>query len=549
MRKRTKQNDKNIKNRSPKITRKKKIGTVNPESLSLPILQKKNLYPTFNELAKLSFKAETLKNESDKLEQNFYDMLNVEDSNNFCKYKKWQLDFQQRLAQRQQELQAFSRMLPTFRTTSNPNNSDLIAMKPKHFDSDNLTYTLLLNNNYRKFFSLPDINSQNDELKKLIDEQKNELDLLNARLNLFRQCYQRDNPKMTVHALMNKTIPSPAAARSPDRTMEFNVEKKVLQEQLQEIIQQRKSILNARTAQKMKRREERKKNQSATRIQKVWRGYKTRQDFKLQKASATKIQKVWRGYKVRNPERVAEAKKFYDTTKNPYYFLEAFHQSKPQAPSQKTYSQRSPRAPSIKQRVSTPEHERTCQQNETSINEQEENNINQEEQEQVNENNNQNEANSTQETETEIEEAKQEQEQNQGNENETITQENSNENENQTNSEQNNETVSTEQELQNEQNQEETEKPLENDDNNTTTENSSEIPNQIEETKSQEETIENVGNSNESNDNINNETTTNEDTNNVENTEHDETSPVSPQETQQNNNEESEEQNQKEDNE
>ena len=355
MKKTAKQKDKNMRKSSPQVLPKRKIGSVNPESLSLPILQKKNLYPTFNELAKLSFKAETLKNETDHLEQSFYDMLNEEENNKFCKYKKWQLDFQQRLAQRQQELQAFSRMLPTFRTTANPNNSDLIAMKPKRFDSDNLTYTLLVNNNYRKFFSLPDINSQNDELKKLIEEQKQELSILNARLNLFRQCYQRDYPKMTVTALMNKTIPSPASTRSPDRNMEFNVEKKVLQEQLQEVIQQRKSILNARTQQKLKKREERKKQQSATKIQKVWRGYRSRQELKAQKASATKIQKVWRGYKVRNPEKVAEAKKIYETTKNPFYFLEAFHKSLPQEPSQSTYSKASPRVSSIKQRAPTPE--------------------------------------------------------------------------------------------------------------------------------------------------------------------------------------------------
>ena len=112
-------------------------------------------------------------------------MVNAEKPTPFCQFKKWEIDFQDRLKDREKELSAFSRYIDTFRTQAQPTFVRIDAAKYRRPDFDSICVSLLISNPEKYFFNKDDLVQINQQLAILIDQQADALKLLTARLNLF----------------------------------------------------------------------------------------------------------------------------------------------------------------------------------------------------------------------------------------------------------------------------------------------------------------------------------------------------------------------------
>jgi hypothetical protein len=289
---------------SPRVTRpfltaRNYIGTVNPAALKQPLLQKKNLRQTYDDLAELSAELDAAKQDYGRQAEQLGQMLTGAKLTAFCQFKKWLTDFSKRIKTREAELGTFSQYMDSYRKEAHPTfvEVDAAGHRPPRFDA--VTASLLVSNPERSFFGKDDIQEQNKALANLIDQQTQALLLLNARLALFTK-FQHENVVETVRSTLEKgQIPRLLAGAAPTRALELRTKRKLLSAELAVLVDVRRKLLLEKLKKKMKLRRYRLKVKMAVKIQRIVRGFLARQAVKKSKAAAVKIQRVWRGYSVR----------------------------------------------------------------------------------------------------------------------------------------------------------------------------------------------------------------------------------------------------------
>ena len=276
------------------------LGTMNPNALTLPILQNTNKNSSFAEIAELSLKAEELKKENVELQEELDALINRQNADSFCQFKKWHLDFHKKLAKRDRELQEFSKHLTSFRTETNNTFVEIQSKtKPKSTQFDSIAYSLLVSNQQMSFFSTADILKQNEDLKVLIENQEETIKVLQGRLSAYAQTYNQNTAKQITATLKAGKIPTPIIGAAPTRTVELRLKRRLMSENLKHLIEERKKVLEPKMKEKMMRREARLEGLQAIKIQNVVRGFLVRKHLKEMNAAALKIQSLWRGVLVR----------------------------------------------------------------------------------------------------------------------------------------------------------------------------------------------------------------------------------------------------------
>ena len=279
------------------------IGTINPEALKLPVLQRKNKPSPYDTLATLSLKADNLRKDIVDAQSRLDQMLNVEKPTPFCTFKKWLVDFEDRIQSREKELNIFMKHLTNFRTDADPTFVEVDASDEKKPLFDPVSYSLLVSNQQRNFFSKEDIVNQNNELKILIFEQQDAIKKLRMRLKLFEDFQDQNAIKHTIQSLKEGSMPMALAGAAPTRATELRQKQKMLSKELTQLVRKRKELLKKYKAEKVELRRKRMLNEKATLIQKVFRGYMVRKYVKGINAAAVKIQKHVRGYLIRYHQR------------------------------------------------------------------------------------------------------------------------------------------------------------------------------------------------------------------------------------------------------
>ena len=173
-------------NTSPSIFPSGQLGSLNPDALKLPILRHKSLTATYDHIAQLSAEADRLQQENRALQQRLDELTsnaNVEqkESNPFSSFKRREMQFAQKIIERDNELASFARVINEYRVVKDPTfvevaaNANLKNQNPREKQKQNLdsiTASLLVSNPQRPFFSRDDIEKQNEELSALISHQE-----------------------------------------------------------------------------------------------------------------------------------------------------------------------------------------------------------------------------------------------------------------------------------------------------------------------------------------------------------------------------------------
>ena len=281
------------------------IGTMNPEAFKLPALKVKQKSSTYDQLSKLSLQADNLRKEILGAQAQLSDTINSDKPTPFCTFKKWLIDFEERTQQREKELSIFAKHLTNFRTSTDPTFVEVDAADEKMPNFDPVSYSLLVSNQQRTFFSKDDIIQQNNELKILICEQQEAISNLRSRLKLFEDFQNQNVIKNTIQSLKEGSMPMALAGAAPTRATELRQKQKLLSKELTALVKKRKELLKIHKAEKTEMRHQRMLNAKAVIIQKVWRGYMGRQYMKKMHNAAVKIQKVVRGFLIRYQQKAA----------------------------------------------------------------------------------------------------------------------------------------------------------------------------------------------------------------------------------------------------
>ena len=285
--------------RVPVVNQTDFIGTMNPMALRKPIFGKKVMSKSFDELSSLTSQLEALKAEYQELQGHLNSMVNSETRTPFCQFKKWEMEFDQRLTQRDSELAAFSKYMGAFRRDAEPTFVEVDAAKVKRPRFDSITVSLLVSNRERTFFSNDDLAEQNKELHSLIEQQAEALKLVKARLKLFTK-YQRANAATAAIAALKKgETPIALAGAAPTKALELRTKRKMLSAELATLVEMRRKIIAEKWERRLKIRRHKMKIRMAMTIQRVVRGFLVRLQVKKWNKAATKIQSLWRGYWVR----------------------------------------------------------------------------------------------------------------------------------------------------------------------------------------------------------------------------------------------------------
>lgn len=241
--------------RKPLVTPIETMGTINPEALKLPVLQSRSARMPFDIIAQLSEKAENLKERNVALKQRLSELVNdPECENQFTRFKRNEMEFRKRLQQRDAEIKKFARFLDSYRSNAEPTFVEIEAAKISPPKCDPITQSLLVSNNQRSFFKKETLEVQNEELKKLIEEQEEKLKLLQVRLNLYNSYQNQNTVEFTMTSLKKGDPPLTLAFSTPSKETELLTKKKTLKAELAALIKKRKVLVKKKIKQRNRRR-------------------------------------------------------------------------------------------------------------------------------------------------------------------------------------------------------------------------------------------------------------------------------------------------------
>jgi hypothetical protein len=298
----------------PAVTNPAFTGTLNPAALDQPIFQRKTIRKSYDKIARLTEELDGVKSSYIELKKRLDEGLKAPKLTPFYQFKKWLVEFEARLQDRDFELAAFSKHIDSFRREPNPTFVEVDASRVKTPRFDTVTVSLLVSNPQRYAFSTPDLKRQNHELQQLIKEQTSALEIVKARLALFTK-FQHSRAAETVRACLDAGIvPKALGGEAPTQALELKTKRKMLSATLAELVSERRELTGAKLKKRMKLRRHRLRMRMSVKIQSAARGFLVRLRMKQMKRAAIKIQSVFRGFRVRWHQKKAmdEMEDFFD---------------------------------------------------------------------------------------------------------------------------------------------------------------------------------------------------------------------------------------------
>lgn len=288
------------------------LGSLNPEALKLPVLRHKSLTATYDHISELAVEIERLQYENHQLElrlqelsqknpnsENENEEETTNETNPFSQFKQHEIQFSKKSRQHEIELNNFAKHLNDYREYRDPTFVEIKAetnqskKTPKQItdssqillSNDSVFSTLLVSNQHRSFFSKVELDQQNEELKKLIKQQEENLRLIHARLNLFHK-HDRDNSlTITIDSLRKGEFPSLVSDSTPSKASELAVKKRVLSNELQKLVKIRKELVQ-------KRKQEKENNSKLSKSMKVSPQKPVGKDVKSQTTPSPRFKRI-----------------------------------------------------------------------------------------------------------------------------------------------------------------------------------------------------------------------------------------------------------------
>ena len=210
-------------------------------------------------MSNLTIKFQKLKNEQKAINAELSEIIE-QSSNPFATYKKWLTSLEARFHERESEIHDFKHHLTNYRSSPDPTFVEISASKKRKPQYDAVTVSLLISNRERSFFNLEDIKQQNDELRLLIEQQKETLNLIKTRLKLFGQYERNQSISKVVESLKQGQAPLVLGSDAPSRVLELQTKQRHLSAELKSVVEKRKILTNQRLQKKLLLRKEREKN-------------------------------------------------------------------------------------------------------------------------------------------------------------------------------------------------------------------------------------------------------------------------------------------------
>jgi hypothetical protein len=286
-----------MRGRFPNSEDQRTIGTLNPESLNLPVFRHSKTQSTAQQVSSLASMAASQKRRNASLKEALRSHTLAANLNSFQRFHKLQSELAQRITKHDSELEDLSESFNTFRTAADPTFVEVTAARQTPYDSVNAT--LLVSNEQRAFFSNTDLVNMNTELTELIERQRTELAEVAMRLRVFADFDSKAYIPYAIQSLRKGDAPHFLPESAPSKLEEVMTRHKLLKTELAKLVSMRKKMLKPENVEKEKRRKSRLLNAKATLIQKVWRGYATRRRVKKWKEAAVRITSIAKGFLVR----------------------------------------------------------------------------------------------------------------------------------------------------------------------------------------------------------------------------------------------------------
>jgi hypothetical protein len=230
----------------------------------------------YDEIAKLSMQAESLKQENELLKLELLELVTGDPDDPYCGLKKSIIEFGIRLSHREREVEDVGKHLMS--VAPSPTFVEVDVHRDRHASFDLVATSLLVSNDQRPFFNAADLRRQNEELLALIEHQEEGLQMIASRLQLYAQCQRKHSIRLRLDALRRGERPSVLVDTAPDQIREQRMKIRLLQRELRGLVEQRREISGLRR--RAGRRVERKRrNEAALKIQRVWRGWRARRKF------------------------------------------------------------------------------------------------------------------------------------------------------------------------------------------------------------------------------------------------------------------------------
>jgi hypothetical protein len=227
----------------------------------------------YDEIAKLTIQAESLKQENELLKLELLELVTVNPSDPYCALKRSLIEFGVRLTHREKEVEEVRRHLLNGSTTTAPTFVEVDIQRDRRASFDLVATSLLVSNDQRNFFTAADLRRQNEELLALIENQEEGLRQITARLKLYTR-YQRNNSiRLKLDSLRRGVSPALLVDTAPDQIQEQRMKIRNLAKELKGLVAQRKELSGTRRRKRTKAKAEKRRllNAMARKIQRAWR--------------------------------------------------------------------------------------------------------------------------------------------------------------------------------------------------------------------------------------------------------------------------------------
>lgn len=256
-------------------------GSLDVTALNNQLPNKMSQSSAYEEITNLSEIIESLQNENKLLIQKIRESVDNNNGNIRSpalileqKLKK----FTEHLKERDKELIEISKCV-----ISKPN---LINLKNQKHNKKTPTFdlfasSLLTSNEQKNFFKAPELERQNNELRDIINRQKEKIRLVKARQSIYPQLQQKNSVSMK-HDQFSIDFQNLDMMIIPDQSAEQDLTIQMLQLELKSLIKTRQKLTNKQKIEKYNLRLYRLQYRSALIIQRTFRGFITRKMLKDQ---------------------------------------------------------------------------------------------------------------------------------------------------------------------------------------------------------------------------------------------------------------------------
>jgi hypothetical protein len=193
----------------------------------------------YDEISKLSMRAESLKQENEILKLELLDLVTANEADPYFRLKKHIIEFGIQLTRREKEVDEVIKHVNESSLTASPTFVEVSVHRRRHASFDLVATSLLVSNEQRHFFTAPDLRHQNEELFALIEHQEEGLRKLRSQLNVFSAYHHSNSIRAKMEALRNGETPALVAPISPADVLEQRVRIKLLRAELADLVAQR----------------------------------------------------------------------------------------------------------------------------------------------------------------------------------------------------------------------------------------------------------------------------------------------------------------------